>query len=421
MKRTITNFTVILVLLSIVSYFTACVKQDFDEPQMYTIPVGKVLTIAEVRQIYYDSSNYTFKEDYSVYATVAMDESSGNIYKSAYVQDATGAINLHLKEPGGLRVGDSIRVYLKNCIVSDYSELIQIDNVQNDSNIIILATQKYIQSDIVTIGEINTGNFEAHLIKLENVQFKQGELGKTYADENDPANRYLEDCDGNEIIVRTSDYANFAEVLLPEGKGSLVAIVGRYYETLQLYIRTTDEVKLDGERCGGGGTGVTSIDEDFESQSNDVDIAIEGWQNVAMEGSRLWRGKEYDDNIYAQATSYGSDEDNECWLITPGINLSAMNNPEFLFVTAKAYWTHNGLSVLISTDFNGVNIASATWTDLGATIAGENDPDHEWIPSGVISLSSYSGTAYIAFKYDGSGLTGQTSSYRVDNVLLYDE
>ncbi|MCK4289107.1 MAG: choice-of-anchor J domain-containing protein [Bacteroidales bacterium] len=421
MKRTIIKLAAISVLFGVASCFTSCVKQDFDEPPMYKIPIGKVLTIAEVRQIYYDSSNYTFKEDYSVYAIVTMDGSSGNIYKSAYVQDATGAINLHLKEPGGLRVGDSIRVYLKNCIVSDYSELIQIDNVQNDSNIIIIANQRYIQPKIVTIGEINTGNFEAYLIKLENVQFKQGDIGKTYADENDPANRYLEDCDGNEIIVRTSDYANFAEVLLPEGKGTLVAIVGKYYETMQLYIRTIDEVKLDGERCGGGGTGVTSIDEDFESQTNNEDIAIEGWQNVAMEGSRLWRGKEYDDNIYAQATSYGSDEDNECWLITPGINLSAMNNPEFSFVTAKAYWVHNGLSVLISTDFNGVNIASATWTDLGATITGENDPDHEWILSGVISLSSYSGTAYIAFKYVGSGLSGQTSSYRVDNVLLYDE
>jgi hypothetical protein len=381
MKRTIIKLAAISVLFGVASCFTSCVKQDFDEPPMYKIPIGKVLTIAEVRQIYYDSSNYTFKEDYSVYAIVTMDGSSGNIYKSAYVQDATGAINLHLKEPGGLRVGDSIRVYLKNCIVSDYSELIQIDNVQNDSNIIIIANQRYIQPKIVTIGEINTGNFEAYLIKLENVQFKQGDIGKTYADENDPANRYLEDCDGNEIIVRTSDYANFAEVLLPEGKGTLVAIVGKYYETMQLYIRTIDEVKLDGERCGGGGTGVTSIDEDFESQTNNEDIAIEA----------------------------------------PGINLSAMNNPEFSFVTAKAYWVHNGLSVLISTDFNGVNIASATWTDLGATIAGENDPDHEWILSGVISLSSYSGTAYIAFKYVGSGLSGQTSSYRVDNVLLYDE
>ncbi|MCK4361459.1 MAG: hypothetical protein KAV70_06915, partial [Bacteroidales bacterium] len=133
MKRTIIKLAAISVLFGVASCFTSCVKQDFDEPPMYKIPIGKVLTIAEVRQIYYDSSNYTFKEDYSVYAIVTMDGSSGNIYKSAYVQDATGAINLHLKEPGGLRVGDSIRVYLKNCIVSDYSELIQIDNVQNDS------------------------------------------------------------------------------------------------------------------------------------------------------------------------------------------------------------------------------------------------------------------------------------------------
>ncbi len=49
----------------------------------------------------------------STYGVVVGDESSGNIYKNSYVQDSTGAINLRLINPGGLYVGDSIRIYLK--------------------------------------------------------------------------------------------------------------------------------------------------------------------------------------------------------------------------------------------------------------------------------------------------------------------
>lgn len=575
--------------------FTGCVKQEFDKPPIQQIPIGTVININDVRTIFSDSGNYSFKGDYSLYAVVTMDESSGNIYKSAYIQDQSGAINLHLLETGGLKVGDSIRVYLKNCSLSLYSDLLQIDNVQNDSNIVILANGKYLTPQLVNLSDINTGNLESFLVAINDVQFQQSELGKTYADIDAPANRMLEDCDGNSIIVRSSNYANFATSVLPEGKGNLTAVVGIYNGTKQLYIKTTNEVHLNGERCEGGGpgptpvdeinetfddvgadqdiniegwsnlieagdrkwqgkvytgntyaqataynsgldqmiswlitppirvegaktlnfksakaywahqqddgltvwastnfngsnlqsatwtqltarianqndndhdfiesgdvdlsgfagicyvafkyrgsdtestsfriddvvvsnngtgNGVTSINEDFESQSNDVDINISGWLNIATVGSRLWRGKEFSGNLYAQATSYNSNEDNESWLITPAMDLEAMNNPRFIFESAQAYWVHDGLTVLISTDFNGGSIQNATWNSLSAAIAGENDPEHEWISSGIIDLSGFSGKAYIAFKYTGSGISGQTTSYRIDNVILYDE
>jgi hypothetical protein len=170
----------------------------------------------------------------------------------------------------------------------------------------------------------------------------------------------------------------------------------------------------------GSGGGVTSINEDFESQYNDEDIVLSDWLNEATVGSRLWRAKEFSDNVYAQATSFNSSEDNECWLITPLIDLDAMESPKLTFESSKAYWVHDGLEVFVSTDFNGVNIPGASWIKLDPILAGETDPDHEWIFSGVIDLSAYSGSGYIAFKYTGNGTSG-TTSYRIDNVILYDE
>ena len=97
-----------------------------------------------------------------------------------------------------------------------------------------------------------------------------------------------------------------------------------------------------------------------------------------------------------------------------------MTQPMASFETAQAYWEHDGLEVLFSTDFNGANVEGATWTSLDCTIAGENDPYHEWIPSGTIDLSGFSGDGYLAFKYTGSDLNGNTTSYRVDNVKVWD-
>jgi hypothetical protein len=222
-------------------------------------------------------------------------------------------------------------------------------------------------------------------------------------------------------MVRTSNYASFAYDTIPEGRGNFVAIAGQYQGTIQLIIRSTMEVELNGPRCGSsGGGGVTEIDEDFSEHEDYDPINIEGWLNVATEGGRTWQAKVFSGNVYAQATSYNSDEANETWMITPGIDLDAMTSPKAEFETAQAFWEHDGLEVLISTDFNGINISGATWTALDCDIAGENDPDHDWIPSGEIDLSTYAGEAYIAFKYTGSDLNGTTTSYRVDNVKVWD-
>ncbi len=579
--------------LIVVAILSGCVKQEFDTPPIGNIPVGEIMTIADLYQWYEDEGTLTFTDDRSVYAVVTMDETSGNIYKSAFIQDATGAINLHLLESGGLRQGDSIRVYLKNCILSEYNSLLQIDNVQNDSNIVILANKQDREPEPVSIPDILGGDYLSELVIIDNVQFMKNELGKTYADPDASANRMLEDKNGNSIIVRTSNYANFATDTVAGGSGNLIAVVGLYGSDYQLYIRTKYEVDLDDTRFDGGGDvdpvdginetfestspdadiviegwlnlieegdrawqskeydgnkyaqasgynsglsqmitwlitppvkvegtkylsfmsakaywahasddgltiwasvdfngtdvssatwtqlearvadendpdhewiasgnidlsafsdvcyvafrykgsntestsfrlddivinatgsggGVTSINEDFESQYNDEDIVLSGWLNEATVGSRLWRAKEFSDNVYAQATSFNSSEDNECWLITPLIDLDAMDSPKLTFESSKAYWVHDGLEVFISTDFNGVNIPGATWIKLDPILAGETDPDHEWIFSGVIDLSAYSGLGYIAFKYTGNGTSG-TTSYRIDNVILYDE
>lgn len=406
------------------AFIAACVKQDFDRPPITTIPVGDVYTIGDLVNILNTTGATQFNNNASVYGIVTMDEVSGNIYKSAYIQDATGAINLRLQESGGLRVGDSIRVYLKGVILSEYNKLRQLSNVHNDSNIVILANRKFIEPEVVTIDQIKTGSYQCKLIKLENVQFIAGDTASTWADTDVTTNRTIEDCSGKSVIVRTSNFASFQGENLPNGKGSLVAIAGIFNTTPQLYVRSTTEVKMDSARCGsgggGGGEAVDMVNENFSTAQDNSDINIPGWANIAEAGTRKWQGKIYQGDGYAQATGYNSNLPSMItWLVTPNVK---MDQKKYLrFRTAKAYWEHGDdvpLTVMVSSNFDGVNVATASWTPIEAKVVGRADADNTWVPSGDIDLSAFipDGKIAVAFKYTGSGT--KSTSIRIDDVYI---
>ena len=414
-------------LLGLIIYMTGCVKQDFDTPPIGQLPEGKVYTIADLRQMFSDSGAFMINYDASCYSVVTMDESSGNIYKSAYIQDNTGAVNLHLDNSGGLRIGDSIRLYLKGVILNEYNGLFQLDQVNNDSNIVILANKQYIQPKPVTIQDLNSGDYQSQLIRLEDVQFIEQDLGFNWADEGAPGNRTLEDCNGNTVLVRTSDYSSFADLPLPQGNGSFTAIASEYSATVQLIVRTLSEIDLDGDRCGGGGgepiPPVDEVREEFNDVTDYENIDLDGWTNVVVAGTRYWQGKSFDANKYAQATGYNSGlDDMETWLITPPV-INTSGDKILSFKSAIAYWTHQGdnvpLKVMASTDYDGTNFETATWTELTPNLPDANSGNYDWIESGDVSLADFVGNVAIAFKYKGSGT--ETTSSQIDDVMITDE
>ncbi len=421
------RFSALIFLLTLTIFFSGCVKKEFDKPPVGTLPVGTVYTISQLRQMYADSGAIMINYDASVYAVVTMDESSGNIYKSAYIEDADDAVNLHKTSAGGLRIGDSVRVYLKKVVLSEYGGMFQLDNVNPDSNIVILGNQHYKKPQLVTIADLNTGNYQGKLIKLENVEFSQADLGKPYADPNASANRTLQDCDGNSVIVRTSNYATFAGVIVPDGKGELTAISGVFNGTIQLAIRSISEVDLKGERCDGGGGGgeitpVEKVDEHFDGTTDYEDVNLEGWTNKIVAGSRAWQGKTYNDNKYAQATGHNSGlPDMETWLITPPV-INTAGDMKLSFKSAMAYWSHQDgdtpLTVWASTNYDGTNFESANWVDITnkVNVPTASSGENNWLQTDTVSLSDFTGNVAIAFKYKGSD--SESTSIRIDDVLI---
>jgi hypothetical protein len=410
----------LVIMLSMLG-LNSCIHDNFEEPEVPDMPAGNVLTISDLRQIYNDSvisgiypQGYKFSSDFSVYCTCTMDDKSGNIYKSAYIQDNTDAINLHLMSSGGLYEGDSIRLDLKGLILNDYENMLQLDSVEVDKHILKLTTRKFRSPEIVSISQIQTGQYQAKLIQLNAIQFEESALGQTWADADnlETVNHNIEDCEGQSIIVRTSGYADFANQIVPEGKGSLIAIVGQFRDEWQLFVRDMNEVDMTGYRCG-----TPLFEENFDGVTNDEVFDFQTWKNLAINGNILWSGINTT-NLTAINLNPNDEEEQQNWLISPQIELPEIENALLSFQTRAANDRGGILRVFISSDYDGSdNPADFTWTELSANICDAPVSGFgDWTDSGNINLADYSGNIYIAFRYDGT--SEMTTKFYLDSFLI---
>jgi hypothetical protein len=74
-------------------------------------------------------------------------------------------------------------------------------------------------------------------------------------------NLTIKNCSGNTISLRTSGYANFASIKVPNGKGKLVAVFSIFGNAKQLFIRDTADVNFYKSRCGRPGFTKITISE----------------------------------------------------------------------------------------------------------------------------------------------------------------
>lgn len=171
--------------------------------------------------------------------------------------------------------------------------------------------------------------------------------------------------------------------------------------------------------------------EDFEtvataSGSTEAVIALEGWQNFCVLGSRKWHGKTYNYNKYTEFSSYFSnvltDPTDEIWLISPALNFSKTEKETASFETKMRFWQGNALSVYVSEDYDGTpaGIATATWIALNPILPTAAQADLP-VSSGKMDVSQYNHNVRIAFKYTGSKKTGLTTTYQIDNINIFED
>lgn len=368
---------------------------------------------------------------------VISSDETGNFFKNLYIQDETGGIQIRVDVNDLYLDYDLGRLMYIDCndlFIGDFNGLPQLGAQGDGSGVNRIsanaATSILIRGPLESVPEPATRTISSlsnadlnTWVTIEGLQYEDALLGDTYAvpDGGFAQNRILNDCDGNTLIIRNSDFADWAGTPIPDGNGRITAVFAVFGADFQLFINTPDDVEFTGSRCdgtgGGGGDGDgDAIDEDFQA-GNDFDpVNLDGWTNVSTTGVNVWTKNSFNGNGFAQATGFqASDAEVDSWLVTPEIDLSETSM--LSFESAVAFYVQDGLSVHFSEDFNG-DVNSATWTDVPCTLAGATNENFEWVESGMIDLNTLAtSNGHIAFRYRGDN-TSNTSTFRIDNVLV---
>ncbi len=435
--------------------------KDFDNPPVGVDPALVAnTTIKDLKALHTVAGAYnTVTSDIIISGIVTADDRSGNLYKQLFIQDSTGAINVLLDAAslyGTYPVGRKVFIKCNGLTVSDYHGLMQlgykayINNAPSLEAIPSALISNYlfggtlnnpVVPKVVTASQLGTNMQDANmgvLIQLNGYEFDAADTLKTFGDTSSYKNSndlYISPGCGApttaKLDVRSSGYANFAGLRPQSGSGNIISIYTVYNTTKQLLIRDTSDIQFNGTRCGGP-VGTVLLSETFDGQSNNVDIAITGWNNLSEVGSKKWYDKLLSGNNFANISAFGSAQASvKTWLVTKAINLGAYATKTLSFKTSQGYSGAGGilaasLKVLVSTNYTGTgNPWTSTWTDISSQAIlspGMDGGYPAFITSGPVSLNAYTGTIYIAFVYEGADPTGtasdKTSTWEIDDILV---
>ena len=424
MKTLKTKLFGFFILFTIIS-FTSCIKDDFEQPPIvvphFTLSSGDTLiNIADLKASYAGVLD-SIEQNWVIKGTVVANDESGNFYKTIEIQDTTAGIELKLDRSylyTEFKVGQLIYVKCKGLYMGDYNGLIQLGFIYSGAigRLPDIMIDEHLFKDglpatppspaILTIPTLSADKISM-LVKFQNVHFE--EVGLPYSESNTTTNRTIKDEAGNSLILRTSNYANFAPTLIPSGKGDLVGILSKYGSDWQFYIRDLNDLvnwQVDNTTY--------LIKEGF---SNGLGIMTQYSVNGPQQ---IWVQSSFSGKYFAKMSGYANSTytENEDWLISPAMNLNLYTDEILNFETAMSYGTAGqGLKVYYSTDYTGSGDPNnATWTELNATLSSGS---FVFAQSGDIDLSGINGdSVYIAFKYTCGNTSSTTPTWEVASISV---
>ena len=240
-----------------------------------------VITIAQLKSDYSSAINGgSFKlidKDIMLKGVVTGNDISGNLYNEVSLEDETGALLVCVNASGlygYLPVGTELLIDLNGLYVGGYGKQAEIGGVYTNLKTGATSVGKM---DRATWNEhfkiLNPGEADAksvvptefdmsklgdasyleqnagRLMTIKSVAFA-GANGKTVWAANDATtNQTLKDAatgkmiNSQNLVVRTSGYARFANQTLPEGPFNITGIFTRYNNVWQILVRNTDDLE----------------------------------------------------------------------------------------------------------------------------------------------------------------------------------
>lgn len=266
--------------IAFMATLTSCVNSDdYGSPDLSNecVTIPKTKEVAEVTNIATGTATqYTTDENVVDYieAYVTSSDEGGNIYKTISMMSLDGLkgfsmpvdnYNLYTEYKPGRKVTvklDSTTYFIKQygstVIGAKYNNGVgRLSGIQY-KNVILPSCESVDENTIVknlTIGQAKNDQYLNMLVEFDEVEFAEASLGYSYFDKAlnpvstfTATNHNLRDANGNTIIVRVSEYANFATKKVATGSGKLRGVLTKYNSDYQFMIRTEKDIQLTEER-----------------------------------------------------------------------------------------------------------------------------------------------------------------------------
>ena len=275
-----------ILIAAVCTLLASCMAGDFDAPEMSASPYGNnqitetnLITIAQLKEIYKSTiANNGMKEvteDIQIKGLVTGNDIEGNIYNQVFIDDGTGAFIVCINQGGlfgYLPVGQEVLISLKGLYIGAYGQQGEIGVPytsasgstyvsrmsrfiwQDHYRLIGTANPAAVQPEVFDTKRItNEAYLESHcgkLMTLKGVELQGADGTAVYAPTDGSvtltancANRNFKGLPSNQIVLRTSSYADFAGNAMPQGLVDVTGIFTRYRNTWQILMRSTADIQ----------------------------------------------------------------------------------------------------------------------------------------------------------------------------------
>lgn len=267
--------------------FASCMGDGFAEPDLSVSPYGNnaiqetnLLTIAQLKTkyaTYINNSTMTeVAEDIQIKGVITGNDVGGNIYNEVALQDATGALLVCINQGGlfgSLPVGQEVLISLKGLMIGGYGQQLEIGGIYTNSKtgaqsigrmsrymwesrykLIGTPDASRVEPEIFDQSKMTDANYLAancgKLMTIKNVKLKDANGTRVFAPSDGSvtltancANRAFTGISSSSLVLRTSTYADFANLVMPSGELDVTGIFTRYRNTWQILLRTIDDIQ----------------------------------------------------------------------------------------------------------------------------------------------------------------------------------
>lgn len=153
---------------------------------------------------------------------------------------------------------------------------------------------------------------------------------------------------------------------------------------------------------------------------NDFSAGIDDWENLSVQGDKVWKVTEYSGNSRVEYSAHGTTGTQESWLISPSLSVPADGTIQLSLIGAVGYYNSDCISVLVSSDYAG-DRATATWVDVTSSFGFPKATSgySPIVTFGATSLNPFAGeSVVVALKYVGGQDLSATTTYQVYDFVV---